>query len=98
MVTIHFTNAEVRDSGFGLTVNGNSLEDIISKALGTKARGLNYGNERLKEFYSNSCDITVVISPNTQTTSIKTDEFECESVERMEEYLDGKYSKKATEG
>ena len=30
MLKLVFTHAEVRDSGFGLEVNGKSLEDIIS--------------------------------------------------------------------
>lgn len=35
MLKISFTNAEVSDHGYGLEVNGKSLEDIISTALGT---------------------------------------------------------------
>ena len=38
MLKISFTNAEVSDHGYGLEVNGKSLEDIISTALGTKVR------------------------------------------------------------
>lgn len=34
MLKISFTNAEVSDHGYGLEVNGKSLEDIISTALG----------------------------------------------------------------
>lgn len=30
MLKISFTNAEVSDHGYGLEVNGKSLEDIIS--------------------------------------------------------------------
>lgn len=33
MLKISFTNAEVSDHGYGLEVNGKSLEDIISTAL-----------------------------------------------------------------
>lgn len=39
MLKISFTNAEVSDHGYGLEVNGKSLEDIISTALGTKLSG-----------------------------------------------------------
>lgn len=39
MLKISFTNAEVSDHGYGLEVNGKSLEDIISTALGTKVKG-----------------------------------------------------------
>ena len=45
MLKLVFTHAEVRDSGFGLEVNGKSLEDIISEALGTKAKGLDYNDK-----------------------------------------------------
>lgn len=38
MLKISFTNAEVSDHGYGLEVNGKSLEDIISTALGTTVR------------------------------------------------------------
>ena len=38
MLKISFTNAEVSDHGYGLEVNGKSLEDIISTALGTKVK------------------------------------------------------------
>lgn len=44
MVKISFTNAQVRDSGYGLQVNGESLADIISMALGAKVKGVNYGD------------------------------------------------------
>ena len=40
MLKISFTNAEVSDHGYGLEVNGKSLEDIISTASLT---GGNYG-------------------------------------------------------
>lgn len=59
-VAITFTNAAVRDSGYGLEVNGQSLEDIISEALGTKVKGIEWDDPRkaqLKEFNSNSCDV-----------------------------------------
>lgn len=39
MLKISFTNAEVSDHGYGLEVNGKSLGDIISTALGTKLKG-----------------------------------------------------------
>lgn len=85
MLKLVFTHAEVRDSGFGLEVNGKSLEDIISEALGTKAEGLGYGNPKLKKFSSNSCDITVMICPHDKETLIETDAEVFRSVEEMEE-------------
>lgn len=59
MLKISFTNAEVSDHGYGLEVNGKSLEDIISTALGTKVKGNGGYGSGLPSFSSNSCDVTV---------------------------------------
>ena len=48
MLKISFTNAEVSDHGYGLEVNGKSLEDIISTALGTKVNQI--CNKVFKQF------------------------------------------------
>ena len=96
-VEIRFTNAEVEDSGFGLRVNGESLEDIISMALGTKAKGVNYGNpnyDKLKKFSSNACDVMVVIAPHPKECKI---EDVYHSVEDLEADIDGRISKETTE-
>lgn len=85
MLKLVFTHAEVRDSGFGLEVNGKSLEDIISEALGTKAEGLNYNDPKLKKFSSNSCDITVMICPHDKETLIKTDKEVFHSLKELED-------------
>lgn len=85
MLKLVFTHAEVRDSGFGLKVNGKSLEDIISEALGTKAEGLSYGDPKLKKFSSNSCDITVMIYPHDKETLIETDDEVFHSLKEMED-------------
>lgn len=65
MLKISFTNAEVSDHGYGLEVNGKSLEDIISTALGTKLKGNGGYGSGLPSFNSNSCDVTVIINPHT---------------------------------
>lgn len=85
MLKLVFTHAEVRDSGFGLKVNGKSLEDIISEALGTKAEGLSYGDPKLKKFSSNSCDITVMIYPHDKETLIETDDEVFHSLKELED-------------
>lgn len=64
MLKISFTNAEVSDHGYGLEVNGKSLEDIISTALGTKLKGNGGYGSGLPSFNSNSCDVTVIINPH----------------------------------
>ena len=53
MLKISFTNAEVSDHGYGLEVNGKSLEDIISTALGTKVKGNGGYGSGLPSFSSN---------------------------------------------
>ena len=53
MLKISFTNAEVSDHGYGLEVNGKSLEDIISTALGTKLKGNGGYGSGLPSFNSN---------------------------------------------
>lgn len=59
MLKISFTNAEVSDHGYGLEVNGKSLEDIISTALGTKVKGNGGYGSGLPSFSSNSCDVRI---------------------------------------
>ena len=85
MLKISFTNAKVEDNGYGLTVNGNSLEDIISTALGTKVGSKHGYGSGLPDFKANSCDVTVIINPHPQEVSISDDEGEWTSVESMEE-------------
>lgn len=88
MVKISFTNAQVMDRGFGLTVNGESLEDLISMALGTKAKGVSYGDpdyDKLKTFEANSCDVCVLIVPHPTEVTIETEEEVYNSIEEMEE-------------
>ena len=94
MVKIHFTNAQAKDYGYGIEVNGESLNNIISQALGTRV-GNNYGyNSNLPSFESNCCNITVIIDAQPSTVSIETAEGDYSSVEEMEEELNGKYQPK----
>lgn len=100
MLKISFANAQVRDHGYGLEVNGESLEDIISMALGTKAKGVSYGNpsyEKLKSFDSNSCDVTVIIAPHPTEVVIDTDTDVYTSVEEMEEVMSERLKQETTE-
>lgn len=70
MLKISFTNAEVSDHGYGLEVNGKSLEDIISTALGTKVKGNGGYGSGLPSFTSNSCDVTVTINPHDKRVTL----------------------------
>ena len=97
MLKIHFTNAKVEDRGYGLSVNGRDLEDIISTALGTKV-GNNYGHgSGLPSFESNCCNVTVIIDPQSVTATITNDGNGWGSVEEMEEYMCEQYQEKTGE-
>lgn len=85
MLKISFTNAEVEDSGYGLKVNGNDLDGIISTALGTKVGGRRGYGSGLPSFESNSCDVTIIINPHTQEVLIEDDKWVYSSVEDLEE-------------
>lgn len=95
MLKLEFQNAVAKDDGFGLSVNGKSLEDIISTALGTKIRdkGAGYGSD-LPSFESNCCNITVIIGPQPVTESIEDNEGIWHSVKEMEEDVDELYQQK----
>ena len=100
MVKISFTNAQVRDSGYGLQVNGESLADIISMALGAKVKGVNYGDpdyDKIKPFESNSCDVSVVIYPHPQGVQIEDDSNVYNSLEELEEDLNVRIKQEITE-
>ena len=85
MIKIKFTNAEVEDNGYGLRVNGEELEGIISTALGTKVGNVSGYGSGLPNFSSNSCDVTVIINPHPQEVHIEDDKYVYNSVEDLEE-------------
>ena len=90
MLKISFTNAEVSDHGYGLEVNGKSLEDIISTALGTKVKGNGGYGSGLPSFSSNSCDVMVTINPHDKECEIdnvwhSVEEMEAEKSEQFQE-------------
>lgn len=53
-MTITFTNAVVEDDGYGVEVNGRSLEAIISTALGTRLGDKGGYSSGLPKFKANS--------------------------------------------
>ena len=69
---IDFTNAVVEDDGYGVEVNGRSLEAIISTALGTRLGDKGGYSSRLPRFKANSCDVTVIITPHPTECTINT--------------------------
>jgi hypothetical protein len=89
MVKLFFTNAVVRDDGYGLRVNDKSLEDIITVALGVRANSSVYPD--VKPFMSNCCNITVIIDPQPVTTHIEVNDDEYHSVEQLEEDRDEQF-------
>ena len=98
MLKLEFLNAVVSDSGYGMEVNGKSLESIISTALGVKAgeKRAGYGSN-VKSFSSNCCNVTVIIDPQPVTATIADDEGSWDSVEEMEEDMCEQFEKKIAE-
>lgn len=95
MLKIQFTNAQVEDAGYGLSVNGNSLSEIISTALGTRVCG-NYGySSGLPKFKSNCCNLTITIDPQPVTETIETEDELWDSVKQLEEERYEQYQAKA---
>lgn len=98
MVKLEFKGADVHDGGYGLEVNGKSLEDLISIALGTKVRGKDYGyGSGLPSFSSRNCDVLVIIDPHPTVTNIETEEYKWDSVESMEEETAAEYERNKAE-
>ena len=85
MVKLQFTNATVKDSGYGLEVNGESLEDMFSVALGTKRNGKSGYNSGLPEFKHNSCNVTVIIDPNPTKEVIMVNGKKYNNLQEVEE-------------
>lgn len=94
---ITFTNAVVEDRGYGVTVNGKDLDDIISTALGTKVDGKGGYNSGLPNFQSNSCDVEITITPHPTECSINTEDGSWHSVEDMEAEKREQYKQKTKE-
>lgn len=97
MVEISIKNAIVKDSGYGLEVNGKSLEDIISNVLGTKAGDKGGYSSGLPDFHCNSCDITITIDPHKAECEIKDGTEIYHSVEELWEARENEYEKKVAE-
>lgn len=97
MLKLEFVNAVAKDSGYGLEVNGKSLEEIISTALGTRV-GNNYGrSDGLKPFTSNCCNITIIIDPQPQLELIENNEDVWRSVKELEEDMREQFEQKNAE-
>lgn len=97
MLKIEFTNAQVEDNGYGLSVNGKELEKIISTALGTRVGDKGGYGSGLPSFKSNCCNVIVIIDPQPVTATITDDEGSWDSVEEMEEDMREQYQEKAGE-
>ena len=98
MLKLEFQNAVVKDDGYGLSVNGKSLEDIISTALGTRVgdKRAGYGSD-LPSFGSNCCNVMVIIDPQPVTESIEDNDGVWHSVKEMEEDVVELYQQKNAE-
>lgn len=94
---IDFTNAVVEDDGYGVEVNGRSLEDIISTALGTRLGDKGGYSSGLPKFKANSCDVTVIITPHPTECTINTNSGVWHSVKEMEAEKSEQFQKENAE-
>lgn len=93
MLKLEFQNAVVEDGGYGLEVNGKSLEAIISTALGTRVGDKGGYNSGLPRFKSNCCNITIIIDPKPVSTLIEDDENVYNTIEDLEEDAKERYER-----
>lgn len=94
---INFTNAVVEDDGYGVEVNGRSLEAIISTALGTRLGDKGGYSSGLPKFKANSCDVTVIITPHPTECTINTNSGIWHSVKEMEAEKSEQFQKENAE-
>lgn len=94
---IDFTNAVVEDDGYGVEVNGRSLEAIISTALGTRLGDKGRYSSGLPKFKANSCDVTVIITPHPTECTINTNSGVWHSVKEMEAEKSEQFQKENAE-
>lgn len=94
---IDFTNAVVEDDGYGVGVNGRSLEAIISTALGTRLGDKGGYSSGLPKFKANSCDVTVIITPHPTKCTINTTNGVWHSVKEMEAEKSEQFQKENAE-
>lgn len=94
---IDFTNAVVEDDGYGVEVNGRSLEAIISTALGTRLGDKGGYSSGLPKFKANSCDVTVIITPHPTECTINTTNGVWHSVAEMEAEKSEQFQKENAE-
>lgn len=94
---IDFTNAVVEDDGYGVEVNGRSLEAIISTALGTRLGDKGGYSSGLPKFKANSCDVTVIITPHPTECTINTNSGIWHSVKEMEAEKSEQFQKENAE-
>lgn len=94
---IDFTNAVVEDDGYGVEVNGRSLEAIISTALGTRLGDKGGYSSELPKFKANSCDVTVIITPHPTECTINTNSGIWHSVKEMEAEKSEQFQKENAE-
>lgn len=94
---IDFTNAVVEDDGYGVEVNGRSLEAIISTALGTRLGDKGGYSSGLPKFKANSCDVTVIITPHPTECTINTNSGVWHSVKELEAEKSEQFQKENAE-
>lgn len=104
MYKIEFKNAVVRDDGYGMEVNNKPLSKIISTLLGSYVK-TKEGEEirayttgaKTSEFYSNSCNVTVIIEPQPTTEYFEDECYEYDSITALEDFKNEQFNKKNKE-
>ena len=93
MIQLNFLNARVKDTGYGLEVNGKPLDEIISVAVGTlKELPDRYGSKQRtgESFRSDLCNVSVTIDdPSKEITETITISEDGEEEYSLEEFLEG---------
>lgn len=97
MIKLEFKNAVVSDSGYGITVNGKPLVDIISTALGVRIGNNSSYDLGIPSFECSCCDICVAITPKPNTSYIEKDNYVWNDVEEMEEAMREQFKEKNAE-
>lgn len=92
MVQLNFTNVRLKDVGYGLEINGQSLEDILSAVLGVREMGDRYhqGDRTGKDFEAQCANLSLTIDVlPVKSEVVFTDDPEMGNEEcRLEDYLE----------
>ena len=93
MYELKFVNAVVKDSGYGVDINGVPLTSLISTLLGTRLGSIYGFNSGLPEFISTCCDVYISIEPKDTDIYMTDGEIDFYSFDELEGYKHEQYEK-----